>query len=42
MYLRPLVRTAACRRKIVDQHTTITTIIIIAAAGVDAEAGEVW
>jgi hypothetical protein len=43
-YLRYLLaRMAACRQKNVDQHTTITTIttpIIIAAAG--AEEGVGW
>jgi hypothetical protein len=29
-------------RKTVDQHTIITTTIIIAVAGAVAEAGEVW
>jgi len=36
---------AACRQKIVDRPTTITIttiLIIIAAAGVEAEAGEGW
>jgi hypothetical protein len=32
----------ACRRKTVDHHTIITTTIITVAAGVVAEAGEVW